>query len=387
LKKLLLGLCLLLIFLLSGCGDRSSTAPDTTIPIVQPESPTLFQESAGRIAANGIIVPAAQICLSFQAGGRVEELAVKVGDVVVAGQLLARLDASSLERDVARAEADLALAQAQLAQIQAEPREEAVAAAESNAAAAEADLTAAGANLTAAQASLAQAKRALAYAKENYNQAWDPGRDWELLVKGRAEQLEIERKATERALLETRDHLAVAQAEHDAAQVRVQAAQARLEEVRVLREAVAVGATGEEIAVLQTRVDQARLKLEWAKADLANAELKTPLAGTVTKVMIHTGETTSAGQAVLELADTSHWWVETSNVGELEIGRVAVGQEARVAVNAFLGEELVGTVVAISPTAVVQHGDTTYTVIVELQETELDLRWGMTAKVSIVIED
>jgi len=386
LKKLFLGLCLPLVFLLSGCGNRSGAAPDAT-PIGQPESPTLVQEIPGAIAANGIIVPAAQIDLSFRAGGRVEELAVKAGDFVEAGQLLARLDASSLERAVARAEADLALAQAQLAQIQAGPREEAVAAAESNIAAAEADLVAAGASLTAAQASLAQAERGLAYAEENYDRAWDPGRDWELQVKERAEQLEIERESTERALAEARDNLEVAQADHAAAQMRVRAAQARLEEVQALREAVAAGATGEEIAVLQARVDQARLKLEWARADLANSELKAPLAGVVTKVMIRTGETVSAGQEALELADTSRWWVETNNVGELEISRVKVGQEARVAVNAFLGEELVGTVVAVSPTAVVQHGDTTYTVMVELQETGLDLRWGMTAQVSVVIED
>ena len=90
---------------------------------------------------------------------------------------------------------------------------------------------------------------------------------------------------------------------------------------------------------------------------------------------------------MLELAETGRWRVETNNVGELEIGRVKVGQEARVTVNAFLGEELVGTVVAISPTAVVQHGDTTYTVTIELGETDLGLRWGMTARVTILVED
>lgn len=74
-------------------------------------------------------------------------------------------------------------------------------------------------------------------------------------------------------------------------------------------------------------------------------------------------------------------------MGELAIDRVKVGQKALVTVNAFLDRELTGTVVAISPTPLVQHGDTTYTAIIELEQTNLGLRWGMTARVKILIED
>jgi hypothetical protein len=51
---------------------------------------------------------------------------------------------------------------------------------------------------------------------------------------------------------------------------------------------------------------------------------------------------------------------------------------------AFRGEELSGRVVAISPVAVVQQGDTTYTVMIELESTDLNLRPGMNAEVEIV---
>ncbi len=67
-------------------------------------------------------------------------------------------------------------------------------------------------------------------------------------------------------------------------------------------------------------------------------------------------------------------------MGELQIARV------RVRVNAFRDEALTGHVVTISPVAVVQQGDTTYTLMIELEATDLNLRPGMTAQVEILTE-
>ncbi len=57
-----------------------------------------------------------------------------------------------------------------------------------------------------------------------------------------------------------------------------------------------------------------------------------------------------------------------------------------VRVNAFRDDPLTGRVVTISPVAVVQQGDTTYTLMIELEDTDLNLRPGMTAQVEILIE-
>jgi hypothetical protein len=43
-------------------------------------------------------------------------------------------------------------------------------------------------------------------------------------------------------------------------------------------------------------------------------------------------------------------------------------------------------VVTVSPVAVVQQGDTTYTLTIELELTDLNLRPGMTAQVDIVTD-
>jgi hypothetical protein len=57
-----------------------------------------------------------------------------------------------------------------------------------------------------------------------------------------------------------------------------------------------------------------------------------------------------------------------------------------VRVNAFQSEPLQGRVATVSLVAVVQQGDTTYTLTIELDATDLNLRPGMTARMEILTE-
>jgi HlyD family secretion protein len=91
------------------------------------------------------------------------------------------------------------------------------------------------------------------------------------------------------------------------------------------------------------------------------------------------------GQAVLALADLSHLRVETVDLSERDVARVALGQPAIVYVEA-LGEEIEGRVVGISPQSTTIGGDVVYTVYVELGEQLPGLRWGMSADVEIATD-
>jgi len=53
-------------------------------------------------------------------------------------------------------------------------------------------------------------------------------------------------------------------------------------------------------------------------------------------------------------------------------------------VNAFRDKSLTGHVTEIAPEAVVQQGDVTYTLIIKLAPTDLNLRPGMTVQVEIM---
>ena len=93
------------------------------------------------------------------------------------------------------------------------------------------------------------------------------------------------------------------------------------------------------------------------------------------------------GEMMVEVLDTSRWRIDTKNVGELQIGQIEIGQAVQVSVNAFKNEILSGEIVAISPVAIVQQGDTTYTLSIELEPTDLNLWPGMTAQVVIQIDN
>jgi len=131
---------------------------------------------------------------------------------------------------------------------------------------------------------------------------------------------------------------------------------------------------------------QAELSVAQLELKLQGAELRAPFDGVISAVYLHSGEWGGPGVPVVEIIDTTRWYVETRNVSELTIGQVQVGREAQVQVLALRGETLRGRVDTISPVAVVQQGDTTYTLMIELESTDLNLRPGMNAQVEILLE-
>jgi hypothetical protein len=67
----------------------------------------------------------------------------------------------------------------------------------------------------------------------------------------------------------------------------------------------------------------------------------------------------------------------------LGVVSVAVGYPVQVAVDAFPNQTIPGTITDIARTASLFLGDVTYTVLIDLQPTNLPLRWGMTTFVTV----
>jgi len=146
------------------------------------------------------------------------------------------------------------------------------------------------------------------------------------------------------------------------------------------------GPTTEELAAAQAQVDAARTYLEILQAQVDKMIITAPFDGVLAAVPANPGEWASPGETMIEILDTSGWTIETKNVGELQIGQIVIGQEVMIWVNAFKDELLTGRVKTIAPVAVVQQGDTTYTLTIELPATDLNLWSGMTAQVEIQTE-
>jgi HlyD family secretion protein len=388
-RNILIGTGLLLglvVICLVSCNNKADDQPVPTQPADQNSA---YQPAIGSITANGTLKPAQQVQLSFGVGGTVESVEVELGEHVKKGQTLAVIDDAELARAVAQAQVELKSAQARLVQLEEDaiPVPERVLAATTAISSAQAALAQAHIQAgmrehyeTIDRAALEDAEQALEDAQNEYQKVLnDPSkRDW-AHDSPEAHALEEAQEYYDVVLaqykLRAADHgyaVAIAQAE-------AQLAQAQL----ALYEAEHPLAS-ETLALAQLDVERARLALEAAKDSLARSVLTAPFDGIISAVPVSMGEGVSPGTPVVELIDVSRWLVDTKNVGELQIARVQEGQEAIVRVNAFQDEALRGRVLTISPVAVVQQGDTTYTLTIELEDTDLNLRPGMTARVEVV---
>lgn len=139
-----------------------------------------------------------------------------------------------------------------------------------------------------------------------------------------------------------------------------------------------------ERVIAAAQLQQAQIARDQLLLQLANAVIDAPFDGVVSAIHAQPGEYANAGQPVIEVIDTSRWRVETQNVSELNISRIAIGQPVEVRVIVLPDQILTGKIITIDPVAVVQQGDTTYTLYIELEATDLPLLAGMNVAVAIV---
>lgn len=354
---------------LSACGQATPTpVPETAM------------ETGSVISVSGKVVPAVWATLSAQTGGVVLEVQVAPGDEVGADDVLVRLDDADARLAVQQAEAALVAAQARLDELKAGPRPEEIEQAKAAVAMAQAALQRLlkpdPVQVAAARAELAQAEVLLRRAQEAYDRVkWDPA------IGARPEALQLEQATgaynVARARLDAL--LSPSAADVAAARAQLQQAQARL----ALLEA---GARPETIAVAEAEVKRAQAALEAARLALARCALRAPFAGTVGAVYGRAGELVTPGQPLVVLGDLSTLQVETTDLDEVDVARVAVGQRATVTFDALPERVFTGRVVRISPMAESGTGGVRYTAVIALEEIDPALHWGMTAFVDIEVE-
>ena len=88
---------------------------------------------------------------------------------------------------------------------------------------------------------------------------------------------------------------------------------------------------------------------------------------------------------MLKLADLSRLQLETTDLSEQDVARVAVGQQATAYLEP-LGLEVGGRVVRVASRAELLGGDVVYRVSIELDEQPAGLRWGMSGDVEVIAD-
>jgi HlyD family secretion protein len=392
-------LTLVLVLCVAGCsGQPAKPTPTPDAQIV----PAV-------VSASGKLLPAKWASLSLQPGGRVVEVTVQAGDKVEAGQVLVRLDDVDAKLALAQANAALKVTQAQLAQAKASARPAEIAIAEQGIREALAAADAAAAQLAQLQAGARAADIAAAEAEvvrlqgdlDRAQKAYDG------VVAGRAEAKEygIQAGGLGAAEEQMRAQLATIRAQYNAAQQRlaqikagptkneldtglanVAAAEASQARAQAQLDLLKAGATKEQIAVAEANVAQAQVAVDLAQAALDKVQLTASFAGTIGNVLVRVGELLAPGQQVLTLGDLAGLRVETTDLSEVDVARVTAGQPVNVTFDAIKGKTLTGKVARIAPMSSQGQGGVNYTVIVELDQLDPALRWGMTAFTDIQVQ-
>ena len=118
-------------------------------------------------------------------------------------------------------------------------------------------------------------------------------------------------------------------------------------------------------------------------------EILAPFDGTVVDIGVKESDQLSSfdysSKTAVHLVDTST--VEmTGVVDEIDIYQVKVGQKAIITVDALLGEEFSGTVTFISPFGTEETGVVNFSVTIDLDPTDIELKGGLTATADIIVE-
>ena len=335
-----------------------------------------------KIGATGEVRPVQSTNLYWKTTGTIETVNVAVGDMVAAGQELARLEETSLPQNIIMAKAELVNAKKALEDLHSQAED---------------------AKIQSLQAitQYAQALKSAQYQLDNYtvpsNQA-DLGTMEALDLM--EEKLNQARNAFEpykyfpsgdTTREELKDALDDAQSEYNSAVKRleyeynVEIAKANLENARQDFEKWKNGPDPDDVAAAEARIAaaEATVRLAWIEA---------PFGGTITVVntqsgdQISTNNQTAIRSEAFRLDDLSKLLVDLQ-VSEVDINQIKVGQDVDLSFDAILGKEYNGIVSEVANVGVINQGLVEFTVTVELEDADEDVKPGMTAAVNIVTNE
>lgn len=407
--------------LLAACA-RPGASTDATVQrtaVLEPGTLT------ATVSATGNIEPEAEIKLSFQQPGTVAEVFLEEGSAVKKGDVIAKLDTTDLELALAQAEASLEQAKGQLEQAKtavenaqaaeiiaganfsrtvqgARPAEVTAARAALDAAQANLDKLRAGpteSDLGAAEAGLRNAEAALRQAQGAYDRAFAAN---PAAISASPAALQLEQATNNYNSAKAQfDKVALGAdaAQIKAAEQQVQAARASLDKVvsparqfdfdqagaQVKQAELQLRNAETQVRSAENQIRLAEIQVKQAQRRLDQAQLTSPIDGFVATLNARVGETVAAQPPAATVVDTSNYHIDIT-VDEIDIAKIKEGQAVNVTLDSLPGVTVTGAVNRISPTSKTVNGVVSYDVRVGVSQADADLRSGMTANASIVLD-
>jgi multidrug resistance efflux pump len=367
--------------LLTGCSSLARAAELT------PTLAAVKEEKSGAIV-EGQVTPRDSTQLFFAVSGTIAEVLVEEGDQVIKGDILARLgDRETYQAAITTAKLELITAQqsfdkltenASLAYNQALLELKVAQRALTDTQQKLADL-----DTDEYQNKIDDTRTKVADTKETLDDAQTTFDKYKSLDEDNAT-----RKKAEDDLKTAQDDYAQAVRDLDVlvnvldkSKADVEMASAQLDEAQREVDKRTDGPATDDLDLSEARLDNAKAQLSAAEAAMDRLDLIAPFDGIISNLDIAPGERAILNQPVIQIADFSEWYIDTSDLTEKEVVNIKIGQKVVIIPDALPGVQLTGVVEEISDTYIEKAGDITYKVRILLTETDPLLRWGMTVEV------
>src|SRR6266481_2127610 len=339
------------------------------------------------VTATGTLQAVTTVQVGSQASGTISALNADFNSVVKKGQVVAQLDPAVSRAQVDQARANLQQANASLQQARA-------GVANSRAGVSDAQAKALGAKSTVQnnQAGVAGARANLAVLKAQQDDALSYLKQQQSLLKS--------------GVVPQRD-LDVAQTAYQTAQAKYDQAAAQLNQA-ILSEQMAAGSgvaqsqaqvqqsqaqvqqSQAQVQAAEAQVQQAAAALQLAEVNLAHTTITSPIDGIVVSRDVSVGQTVAASLSaptLFTIANDLTKMQVIANIDQADIGLVEQAKSVKFSVDAFPGKDFEGKIeqMRLNPQNV--QNVVTYNVVIDVSNPEQKLKPGMTANLTITIDE
>ncbi len=317
------------------------------------------------VSVTGDLVAKDEITLNFEIGGRVSKVFVKEGDSVAAGDKIATLTDSTLQKQVDQAKAGLDLAIAN-AGSSSDTLREAKVAKENAEDTLDQTKSLNDQNISAAEQTKDNAERYYNDAKAFYDSAPSP-------------QNKLTLTTAENSLESAKEALKTAREQADLVKINAE---------NVLESAKAKVQTSESEftkASKDAQIEQARALFDIANINLSKAVLTSPVNGIITEVNNKAGEVLGTGVIKESFSRVmSLDMIIESKIPESDIVKVKLGQRAKVTFDALTQDDIFdGEIIEIDPASTTVQDVVYYRIKLKLTNLDGRVKPGMSANVDI----
>jgi HlyD family secretion protein len=382
-KKLLIGGGMMAAVMLAGFYFWGSDASTPQYMTARIERGNL----RNTVTATGALQAVTTVQVGSQASGTISALYADFNSVVKKGQVVAQLDPATAKAQVEQARANLEQARASLANARA-----AVINSRAGVSDAQARSLAAKSTVQNNQAGVSGAQANVAVLKAQQDDALSLLKQQESLLKaGVIAQRDYDVAMTAYKTAQAKYNQAVSQlqqaqvAEQSSSSAGIAQSQAAVEQSKAQ-----VQQSEAQVQQAAAQVQQAQAALSLAEVNLSHTTITSPIDGIVVSRDVNVGQTVAASLSaptLFTIANDLTQMQVIANIDQADIGLVEQAKSVKFSVDAFPGKDFDGKIAEMRLNPVNVQNVVTYNVVINVENPEQKLKPGMTANLTITIDE